>query len=154
MISAWLEQNYDFFINSLFLVLSTFLWDTLYSINMSSLTKKELHLVLSKVIYIRLAIVACPDGKRSQYTSGFGKRLVSEKKICLSQDSYLTHLGESRLPYQFDHGDCDANINEFANWVFAGFLKKYMPQKHLVHINLREKLNFHDFYFQLRGVGY
>ena len=33
----------------------------------------------SKVIYIRLAIVACPDGKRSQYTSGFGKWLVERK---------------------------------------------------------------------------
>ena len=29
-----------------------------------------------------------------------------------------------------------------------------MPQKHLVQVNLREKLNFHDFYFQLRGAGY
>ena len=27
----------------------------------------------TKVIYIRLAIVACPDGKHSQNTSGFGK---------------------------------------------------------------------------------
>ena len=44
--------------------------------------------------------------------------------------------------------------NEFAQSVFAGFLKKYMPQKHLVQVNLREKLNFHDFYFQLRGAGY
>ena len=35
--------------------------------------------VLDKVIYIRLAIVACPDGKRSQYTSGFGKWLVERK---------------------------------------------------------------------------
>ena len=31
VISAWLDQNYEFFINSLFLVLSVFLWDTLYS---------------------------------------------------------------------------------------------------------------------------
>ena len=38
--------------------------------------------------------------------------------------------------------------------MFAGFLKKYMPQKHLVQVNLREKLNFHDFYFQLRGADY
>ena len=29
-----------------------------------------------------------------------------------------------------------------------------MPQKHLVQVNLREKLNFHDFYFQLRGAKY
>ena len=29
-----------------------------------------------------------------------------------------------------------------------------MPQKHLVQVNLREKLNFHDFYFQLRGADY
>ena len=29
-----------------------------------------------------------------------------------------------------------------------------MPQKHLVQVKLREKLNFHDFYFQLRGAGY
>ena len=29
-----------------------------------------------------------------------------------------------------------------------------MPQKHLVQVNLKEKLNFHDFYFQLRGAGY
>ena len=36
-------------------------------------------LPLGKVIYIRLAIVACPDGKRSQYTTGFGKRLVEMK---------------------------------------------------------------------------
>ena len=43
---------------------------------------------------------------------------------------------------------------EFGQSVFAGFLKKYVPQKHLVQVNLREKLNFHDFYFQLRGAGY
>ena len=29
-----------------------------------------------------------------------------------------------------------------------------MPQKHLVQVNLREKLNFHDFYFQHRGANY
>ena len=29
-----------------------------------------------------------------------------------------------------------------------------MPQKHLVQVNVREKLKFHDFYFQLRGAGY
>ena len=29
-----------------------------------------------------------------------------------------------------------------------------MPQKHLVQVNLKEKLNFHDFYIQLRGAGY
>ena len=38
--------------------------------------------------------------------------------------------------------------------IFAGFLKKYVPQKHQVQVNPREKLNFHDFYFQLRGAGY
>ena len=43
---------------------------------------------------------------------------------------------------------------EIGQFVFAGFLKKYVPQKHLVQVNLREKLNFHDFYFQLRGAGY
>ena len=34
----------------------------------------------AKVIYIRLAIVACPDGKHSQNTSGFGKWLVERKE--------------------------------------------------------------------------
>ena len=29
-ISAWLDKNCEFFINSKFLVLGTFLWDTLY----------------------------------------------------------------------------------------------------------------------------
>ena len=66
----------------------------------------------------------------------------------------MTHLVESQSPYQFGHGDCVASASEFAQSVFAGFLKKYMPQKHLVQVNLREKLNFHDFYFQLRGAGY
>ena len=47
-----------------------------------------------------------------------------------------------------------ANNEEFAQSVFAGFLKRYMPQKHLVQVNLREKLNFHDFYFQLRSSDY
>ena len=81
-------------------------------------------------------------------------REESEKKICLRQDSYLAHLVKSQPPYQFGHGDCDTKWNEFAQSVFAGFLKKYMPQKHLVQVNLREKLNFHDFYFQLRGADY
>ena len=82
------------------------------------------------------------------------RREESEKKIWLRQYLYLTHLGESQLPYQFGHRDCDANINEFAQFVFAGFLKKCMPQKHLVQVNLREILNLHDFYFQLRGADY
>ena len=81
-------------------------------------------------------------------------REESEKKIYLRQDSYLTHLDESQLPYQFGHRDYDAKENEFAQSIFAGFLKKYMPQKHLVQVNLREKLNFHDFYIQLRGADY
>ena len=81
-------------------------------------------------------------------------REENEKKICLRQDSYFTHLDESQSPYQFGHGDCDAKKKEFAKSVFAGFLKKYMSQKHLVQVNLREKLNFHDFYIQLRGAGY
>ena len=46
------------------------------------------------------------------------------------------------------------HICKFGQSVFAGFLKKYVPQKHLVQVNLREKLNFHDFYFQLRGADY
>ena len=63
-------------------------------------------------------------------------------------------MGVNRACYQFSHGGCDAKRSEFGQFVFAGFLKKYVPQKHLVQVNLREKLNFHDFYFQLRGAGY
>ena len=61
---------------------------------------------------------------------------------------------EFRANYQFSHGGCDILDCEIGDIVFAGFLKKYVPQKHLVQVNLREKLNFHDFYFQLRGAGY
>ena len=34
---------------------------------------------------------------------------------------------------------------EIGQSAFAGFLKKYMQQKHLIQVNPREKLNFHDF---------
>ena len=62
--------------------------------------------------------------------------------------------GGSQAHYQFGHGACDILDCEIGDIVFADFLKKYVPQKHLVQVNLREKLNFHDFYFQLRGAGY
>ena len=48
----------------------------------------------------------------------------------------------------------DKKNSEIGQSIFAGFLKKYVPQKHLVQVNLKEKLNFHDFYIQLRGAGY
>ena len=66
----------------------------------------------------------------------------------------MTPLGESQLHWQFGHRGCDAKGVKFGQYLFAGFLKKYVPQKHLVQVKLREKLNFHDFYFQLRGAGY
>ena len=81
-------------------------------------------------------------------------REESEKKIWQHWVSYLPHLGESQIRYQFSHGVCDTRCTEFGQSMFAGFLKKYVPQKHLLQANLREKLNFHDFYFQLRGAGY
>ena len=81
-------------------------------------------------------------------------REESEKKIWQHRVSYLTHLSESQKRYQLGHGDCDTKCAEFGQSIFAGFLKKYVPQKHLVQVNLREKLDFHDFYFQLRGAGY
>ena len=43
---------------------------------------------------------------------------------------------------------------EIGQSIFAGFLKKYMQQKHLIQVNPWEKLNSHDFQFQLRGTGY
>ena len=44
-------------------------------------------------------------------------------------------------------------LKKFANFRFFD-KSKYVPQKHLVQVNLKEKLNFHDFYIQLRGAGY
>ena len=81
-------------------------------------------------------------------------REENEKKVWQCRDSYQTYLGESQVHYQFGHGGCYIRFCEIGQFVFAGFLKKYVPQKHLVQVNLREKLNFHDFYFQLRGAGY
>ena len=91
-----------------------------------------------KVIYIRLAIVPCPDGKYSQCTSGFGKWLVERKekrkfgtaetRTCLLWVK-VQHINSS------DTGaDSQIRLKKFGNISFF-YKSKYVPQKHLVQVN-------------------
>ena len=78
---------------------------------------------------------------------------MKRKFACAKIRTWLIWIRVNRL-ISSATGTVFQEKNEFAESFFASFLKKYMPQKHLVQVNLREKLNFHDFYFQLRGAGY
>ena len=91
-----------------------------------------------KVIYIRLAIVACPDGKHSQNTSGFGKWLVERKeKRNYGRAKFRIWLVWVKVKHVNSLATgayIQIRLNKFANFHFFD-KSKYVPQKHLVQVN-------------------